>query len=99
MVDSNRMPSVSLTKELSQVIERIRVRGRYANTSEVVRAGLRLLEKEELNDYLNPMPLRPGTLEKLYRAESAGERKSVRAAAAASKRAARKALRRGFDRL
>ena len=93
------MPSVSLTKELSQVIERIKSRGRYANISEIVRAGLRLLEKEELNGYLNPTPLPTGTLEKLYRAESAKERKSGRPAARASKRAARKALRRGFDHL
>ena len=91
------MPSVSLTKELSQVIKRIKARGRYANTSEIVRAGLRLLEKQELNDYLNPTPLPPGTLEKLYREETSEERESIRAAAQASKRAAKKVLRRGFD--
>jgi Arc/MetJ-type ribon-helix-helix transcriptional regulator len=93
------MPTISVTKELTNVIKRIRSRGRYASTTEIVRAGLRLLEKQELNGYLNPTPLPPGSLEKIYAQETAEERNTVRRATAASKRAAKKPLSRGFDRL
>src|SRR5881409_2979035 len=87
------MPSVSLTKGLGQVIKRLKATGRYANTSEIVRAGLRLLEKQELNDYLNPPPLPPGTMEKIYARETAAERHAEEAAGDASIRALKKALR------
>lgn len=93
------MPSVSLTKELSQVIKRIKARGRYANTSEVVRAGLCLLEKQELDDYLHPVPLPPGALEQIYAEETPEQRKMTKAAAQASVATSKKALKRGYEKL
>jgi len=87
------MPSVSLSKHLGQVIKRLKASGRYHNSSEVVRAGLRLLEKYELNDYLNTEPLPPGTLADIYAKETPAERQDERAAALASTAASRRAAR------
>ena len=41
--------SISLSPELHAVAERMLASGRYSNFSEVVRAGLRLLDERELN--------------------------------------------------
>ena len=40
--------TVSLGSELHEVAERMLASGRYSNLSEVVRAGLRLLDEREL---------------------------------------------------
>ena len=88
-----RMPSISLSKRLGQVIKRLKASGRYHNSSEVVRAGLRLLEKHEINDYLNVAPLPAGTLEKIYAEETPAERQAERTAAAAGAATSRRAAR------
>jgi antitoxin ParD1/3/4 len=41
--------SISLSPELHAVVERLLASGRYNNFSEVVRAGLRLLDERELD--------------------------------------------------
>ncbi len=40
--------NVSLSKQQQEMVESLVREGRYNNTSEVIRAGLRLLEKDEL---------------------------------------------------
>ncbi|MBI5388595.1 MAG: type II toxin-antitoxin system ParD family antitoxin [Verrucomicrobia bacterium] len=74
----------ALTNHYEEVINRLIGSGRFANRSEVVRAGLRKLEEEFLGkDYLRPPPLSSGTLARVYRRQSQGERaeelKAVRA--------------------
>jgi antitoxin ParD1/3/4 len=41
--------SISLSPELHAVAERLLASGRYNNSSEVIRAGLRLLDERELD--------------------------------------------------
>jgi antitoxin ParD1/3/4 len=43
----SRNPSVSLTNHQQQFVEQLVQEGRYQGVSEVVRAGLRLLEEQE----------------------------------------------------
>lgn len=43
----SRNPSVSLTKHQQDFVEKLVSSGRYHGTSEVLRAGLRLLEDDE----------------------------------------------------
>ena len=45
--------NVALTEEQNALIEQLVVSGRYASASEVVRDGLRLLQREEQNRLLN----------------------------------------------
>lgn len=42
--------NINLTDHYAQYLERALTSGRYKNASEVVRAGLRLLEREEAED-------------------------------------------------
>ena len=78
--------SHALTDHYEQVIDRLLKTGRFANRSEVVRAGLKALEEKYLEDYLHPPPLKPGTLERIYRKQSRKEQEGELAAARASHR-------------
>jgi Arc/MetJ-type ribon-helix-helix transcriptional regulator len=74
----------ALTDHYEDVISRLVGSGRFANRSEVVRAGLRRLEEEFFGeDYLRPPRLPPGTLRRVYgrqrKAEQAEELQAVRA--------------------
>jgi len=75
-----------LTKQNEQQVKALIRSGRYNNQSEVLRAGLRALLKEELS-YLHPPPLPPGALARAYREESAKERELEAQAARASLKA------------
>jgi putative addiction module CopG family antidote len=68
-----------LTKRYEDLVARLVKSGRYNNQSEVVRAGLRLLEEQELG-YLPSVSLRPEDLEEFYRGQSKLERKDERQA-------------------
>ncbi len=69
------------------VINRLIQAGRFANRSEVVRAGLHKLEEEYLGqDYLRPPPLPPGTLARTYKRQTKQEREEERRAVRASRR-------------
>ncbi len=70
--------NIALTRHFEELIERLVASGRYNNSSEVVRAGLRILEAEEraLSDAVYP----PGSLKHLYTpAENRAERRTARA--------------------
>lgn len=71
--------NVALTKHFEEMIARLVASGRYNNSSEVVRAGLRLLDGEE--KALGQLVFPPGSLRHLYRPE---ENRAERAAARAS---------------
>ena len=45
----------------------------FNNVSEVIRDALRFKREAEARDYLNPPPLPPGTMEKVYRRQSKEE--------------------------
>ncbi len=47
-MNSRKCVTISLGSELHDVAERMLASGRYGNLSEVVRAGLRLLDEREL---------------------------------------------------
>jgi putative addiction module CopG family antidote len=72
-----------LTKRYEDLVARLIGTGRYNNQSEVVRAGLRLLEEKELG-YLPPVSLRPAELEAFYAGQSKSQRKEERRAVKAS---------------
>jgi putative addiction module CopG family antidote len=70
--------NIALTKHFEDLIERLVASGRYNNSSEVVRAGLRILEAEEraLSDATYP----PGSLKHLYtETENRTERRTAKA--------------------
>lgn len=62
----------TLTQPQKQYIKRLVKLGKFNNESEVVRAAVRLLEERE-SAYLNPPPLPPGTMEKIYARQSKEE--------------------------
>jgi putative addiction module CopG family antidote len=70
--------NVALTKHFEDLIARLVASGRYNNSSEVVRAGLRNLEAEERALTTPGFP--PGSLRHLYtRPETRAERRTARA--------------------
>ena len=75
-----------LTDHYEQVIDQLIKSGRFANRSEVVRAGLKALEEKYLEDYLHPTPLKPGVLERIYRKQGREEQDEELAAVRLSHR-------------
>jgi putative addiction module CopG family antidote len=70
--------NIALTRYFEKLIERLVASGRYNNSSEVVRAGLRILEAEERA--LSAASYPPGALKHLYtRAEARAERRTAKA--------------------
>ena len=56
--------NIALTKHFEELIARLVASGRYNNSSEVVRAGLRILDAEERSVAAGSFP--PGSLKHLY---------------------------------
>lgn len=56
--------NIALTKHFEELIARLVASGRYNNSSEVVRAGLRILDAEERSVAAGTFP--PGSLRHLY---------------------------------
>jgi hypothetical protein len=56
--------NIALTKHFEELIARLVASGRYNNSSEVVRAGLRILDAEERSVTAGSYP--PGSLRHLY---------------------------------
>ena len=56
--------NIALTKHFEELIARLVASGRYNNSSEVVRAGLRILDAEEKALAAGTFP--PGSLRHLY---------------------------------
>jgi antitoxin ParD1/3/4 len=70
--------NVALTKHFEELIARLIASGRYNNSSEVVRAGLRILDAEERA--LSAAAYPPGSLRHLYtKAENRAERLTAKA--------------------
>jgi putative addiction module CopG family antidote len=70
--------NIALTKHFEELIERLVSSGRYNNSSEVVRAGLRILDAEERALSVGPYP--PGSLRHLYtKADNRSERRTAKA--------------------
>jgi antitoxin ParD1/3/4 len=70
--------NIALTKHFEEMIGRLVASGRYNNSSEVVRAGLRILDAEEKS--LAAVSFPPGSLRHLYtRTENRAERRAARA--------------------
>ena len=70
--------NIALTKHFEALIDRLISSGRYNNSSEVVRAGLRNLEAEEQS--LAAISFPPGSLRHLYRkADNRAERGTAKA--------------------
>jgi len=70
--------NIALTKHFEELIARLVASGRYNNSSEVVRAGLRILDAEEATHAAVSFP--PGTLKHLYRkTDNQTERRTARA--------------------
>jgi antitoxin ParD1/3/4 len=70
--------NIALTKHFEELIARLVASGRYNNSSEVVRAGLRILDAEEKAVAAGSFP--PGTLRHLYtKFENRAERRTARA--------------------
>jgi len=68
--------NIALTKHFEELIERLFASGRYNNSSEVVRAGLRILDAEERAHSAAAYP--PGSLKHLYPpAENRAERRTA----------------------
>lgn len=63
----------ALAKDQLGFIERMVRSGRFNNQSEVVRAALRRLQREE-EDYLHPPPITSAEARKVYRRDAAWER-------------------------
>lgn len=70
--------NIALTKHFEELIERLVASGRYNNSSEVVRAGLRNLEAEE--KALATLTFPPGSLLHLYdKSNNRAERRTASA--------------------
>jgi len=70
--------NIALTKHFEELIARLVSSGRYNNSSEVVRAGLRILDAEEKSVGAGSFP--PGTLRHLYpKTDNRAERRTARA--------------------
>ncbi len=70
--------NIALTKHFEELIERLVASGRYNNSSEVVRAGLRILDAEERA--LSAAVFPPGSLKHLYtRTGNQAERRTASA--------------------
>jgi len=70
--------NIALTKHFEALIARLVASGRYNNSSEVVRAGLRILDAEEKALASSSFP--PGSLRHLYtKTENRAERRTARA--------------------
>lgn len=70
--------NIALTKHFEELIANLIASGRYNNSSEVVRAGLRLLDAEERA--LSAAVYPPGSLKHLYpRTENRVERRTAKA--------------------
>jgi Arc/MetJ-type ribon-helix-helix transcriptional regulator len=70
--------NIALTKHFEELIARLVASGRYNNSSEVVRAGLRILDAEEKALAAATYP--PGSLRHLYTTkDNRAERRTVRA--------------------
>ena len=70
--------NIALTKHFEELIARLVSSGRYNNSSEVVRAGLRILDAEEKSLAAASFP--PGSLKHLYRkTDNHAERRTARA--------------------
>ena len=69
---------IALTKHFEQLIARLVASGRYNNSSEVVRSGLRILDAEEKS--LGAASFPPGSLRHLYtRTDNRAERHTAKA--------------------
>jgi putative addiction module CopG family antidote len=76
---SNTNMNIALTKHFEELIARLVASGRYKNSSEVVRAGLRILDAEEKSIAAASFP--PGSLRHLYtKAANRAERLTIRVA-------------------
>ncbi len=70
--------NVALTKHFEDLVGRLVASGRYNNSSEVVRAGLRILEAEERS--LSAAYYPPGSLRHLYgKTNNRAERRTAKA--------------------
>lgn len=70
--------NIALTKHFEELIERLVASGRYNNSSEVVRAGLRILDAEE--QALSRAAYPRGSLRHLYTKEAnRAERRTAKA--------------------
>jgi len=70
--------NIALTKHFEEMIARLVSSGRYNNSSEVVRAGLRILDAEEKS--LGAMSFPPGSLRHLYtKTDNRAERRTAKA--------------------
>ena len=70
--------NIALTKHFEELIARLVSSGRYNNSSEVVRAGLRILDAEEKSFAAASFPA--GSLRHLYtKAGNRAERRTARA--------------------
>ena len=69
--------NIALTKHFEELIGRLVASGRYNNSSEVVRAALRILDAEEKSLAAASFP--PGSLRHLYtQTETRAERRTAR---------------------
>jgi putative addiction module CopG family antidote len=70
--------NIALTKHFEEMIARLVDSGRYNNSSEVVRATLRLLDAEEKSVMAGTYP--PGSLQHLYsKTDNLAERRTAKA--------------------
>lgn len=70
--------NIALTRHFEELIARLVASGRYNNSSEVVRAGLRILDAEEKSFAAASFP--PGSLRHLYtKTDNRAERRTSRA--------------------
>jgi putative addiction module CopG family antidote len=70
--------NIALTKDFEDLIARLVASGRYNTSSEVVRAGLRILDAEEKT--IGAVSFPPGSLRHLYRGtDNRLERRTARA--------------------
>ena len=73
-----KIMNIALTRHFEEMIAQLVASGRYNNSSEVVRAGLRLLDGEEKALAAPTFPA--GSLRHLYtQAENTAERRTARA--------------------